>query len=58
MLQPSGSGQPRDRLGELQHSAQALLAGLDEIGLHQAAAYVSMAMDVMRQSRPDLLKTG
>ena len=47
-----------DRLGELQRSAQSLLATLDEAGLHQAAAYVSMALDVMRQSRPDLLRTG
>ncbi|HEY0014079.1 MAG TPA: hypothetical protein VGB79_14650 [Allosphingosinicella sp.] len=47
-----------DRLAELQRSAQTLLSTLDEAGLHQAAAYVSMALDVMRQSRPDLLRTG
>jgi predicted nucleotidyltransferase len=47
-----------DRLAELQRSAQQLLAGLDELGLSQAAAYASMALDVMRQSRrSDLLRT-
>lgn len=58
MSQPSGFGHHLDRLAELQHSTQVLLSGLDEIGLHQAAAYVSMALDVMRQAQPDLLRTG
>ena len=31
-----------------------LLAGLDKMGLHQAAAHVSMALDVMRRSFPEL----
>ena len=46
-----------DRLGELQRSAQSLLDTLDEAGLHQAAAYVSMALDVMRQRRLDFVPT-
>lgn len=46
-----------ERLAELQRTAQTLLAGLDELGLHQAAAYASMALDAMRQSRPDFLQT-
>jgi hypothetical protein len=33
-----------------------LLAGLDELGLHQAAAHVSMAQDVMRRSFPHLVR--
>jgi hypothetical protein len=58
MSLPSGFGHHSDRLAELQHATQVLLSGLDEIGLHQAAAYVSMALDVMRQARPDMLRTG
>ena len=33
-----------------------LLHGLDELGLHQAAAHVSMALEVMRRSFPDLVR--
>lgn len=47
-----------NRLAELQQTALTLLAGLDELGLHQAAAYTSMALDVMRQSRPEFLQRG
>ena len=47
-----------ERLAELQRAAQALISGLDELGLNQAAAYASMALDVMRQSRLDPLRTG
>ena len=52
------SSERSQRLSELQRAAQVLLSGLDELGLNQAAAYTSMALDVMRQSRPDLLQTG
>ena len=52
------SNERSQRLSELQRAAQVLLSGLDELGLNPAAAYTSMALDVMRQSRPDLLQTG
>jgi hypothetical protein len=58
VIHPLGFGENWDRLAELQRSAQAVLAGLDDLGLHQAAAYVSMALDAMSRSRPDLLRTG
>ena len=48
------SSEQSDRLAELQRSAQELLAGLDELGLSLAAAYTSMALDVMGQSGCDL----
>ena len=35
-----------------------LLESLDKAELYGAAAYVSMALDAMRRSRPDLLQTG
>jgi hypothetical protein len=55
---PTGFGEHRDRLGALQAEAEHLLSGLDELGLSQAAAYLSMALDVMRAARPDPLRTG
>ena len=55
MINQSGFGEQWDRLKELSRTAEQLLEGLDEIGLHQAAAYVSMALDFMRQARPDML---
>jgi len=55
---PSGFGKQWDQLADLQREAEQLLAGLDELNLHQAAAYISMALDVMRQARPDALPTG
>ena len=53
-----GIGEHWDRLAELQRTTQRTLSGLDELGLHQAAAYMSMALDAMRQARPDLLRKG
>ena len=47
-----------DRLAALEHEAGKVLAGLDELGLHQAAAYLAMAIDSMRTARPDALPTG
>ena len=55
MINQSGFGEHWDRLADLSRSADELLDGLDELGLHQAAAYVSMAIDAMRQARPDML---
>lgn len=58
LIQPQRLAEHWDRLADLQRKAQTMLAGLDELGLHQAAAYVSMALDIMRRERPDLLTTG
>lgn len=55
---PTGFGEHWDRLGDLQRAAEQLLDGLDDLGLHQAGAYLSMALDAMRQARPDVLPTG
>jgi hypothetical protein len=52
------SEQKNARLGELQRAAATLLSGLDELGLNQAAAYTSMAIDAMHQSRFDPLLRG
>ena len=41
-----------ESLLRLHEQCRELLAGLDETGLHQAAAHVSMALDVMRRSLP------
>ena len=53
MIEPGGFGEHWDRFADLQLSAERVLAGLDEIGLHQAGAYVAMALDVMRRARPE-----
>lgn len=58
MIDQSGFGEHWDRLADVQRSAEELLSRLDELGLHQAAAYVSMALDAMRQTSPDPLPTG
>ncbi len=41
-------------LERLHEEALALLEGLDRLGLYQASAYVSMAIDVMRRRHPNL----
>ena len=43
-----------EALERLHRDALALLAGLDGLGLYQAGAFVSMALDVMRRQHPDL----
>ena len=55
---PTGFGEHWDRLADLQRAAEQVLDGLDDLGLHQAGAYLSMALDAMRQARPDVLPTG
>jgi hypothetical protein len=55
---PFRPGESWERLGEVEWRAQQILCALDELGLHQPAAYVSMALDLMRQARLDLLPTG
>ena len=43
-----------ESLLRLHEQCRELLAGLDTSGLHQAAAHVSMAIDVMRRTFPQL----
>jgi hypothetical protein len=43
-----------EELRRLHDSGLSLLAGLDSLGLYQASAYVSMALDVMRRQHPSL----
>ncbi|HEX9933247.1 MAG TPA: hypothetical protein VGB08_10435 [Allosphingosinicella sp.] len=54
---PIGFGEDWDRLQGLRRDAESVLSGLDELGLHQAAAYLSMALDVIREARPGPLPT-
>lgn len=58
MIVPTGFGEQWDRLAVLERTAEQILDGLDELALHHAAAYLSMALDLMRQARPDALPTG
>ena len=37
------------KVNELYAAALELLRGMDELGLHQAGAYVSMALDTLRR---------
>lgn len=55
---PISFGERLDRLAAIEREAQQVLAGLDDLGQHQAAAYVAMAIDAMRRARPDALLTG
>ena len=50
----SDTAEREQSLVRLHDQCRELLAGLDEMGLHQAAAHVSMALDVMRRSFPQL----
>lgn len=43
-----------ESLIRLHDQCRDLLALLDKMGLHQAAAHVSMALEVMRRSFPQL----
>ena len=43
-----------DELGRLYAQALELLAGLDRLGLDQAGAHLSMAIEIMRQRHPFL----
>jgi hypothetical protein len=45
-----------EALQRLYDQCRILLQGLDEGELHQAAAHVSMALDVMRRSFPHLAR--
>lgn len=55
---PSINDERLDRLMSIQREAQQILAGLDELGLNQAAAYVAMALDAMRRYPREELPTG
>jgi hypothetical protein len=43
-----------DEIGRLYRQAQDVLAGLDRLGLYQAGAHLSMALEAMRQRHPQL----
>ena len=43
-----------DELKELYETANKLLEGLDRLGLYQAGAHLSMAIEIMRQRHPSL----
>jgi hypothetical protein len=43
-----------DELDRLYRQAQDVLAGLDRLGLYQAGAHLSMALEAMRQRHPQL----
>lgn len=43
-----------DELSELYRKACELLERLDRLGLHQAGAHLSLAMEAMRQRHPHL----
>jgi len=58
VIVPSDFGERWTRLADLSRAAEEVLQGLDELGLHQAAAYVAMALDAMRAADPDALPTG
>lgn len=49
-----GERERDESLLRLHEECRALLAGFDAMGLHQAAAHVSMALDVIRRSFPHL----
>jgi hypothetical protein len=50
------TGARAPEIASLYGQCRDLLEGLDGSGLHQAAAHVSMALDVMRRSCPDLAR--
>lgn len=43
-----------NELDRLYRQAQDVLAGLDRLGLYQAGAHLSMALEAMRQRHPQL----
>lgn len=51
---PSAEG-AWDELEQLYSAALEVLAGLDRLGLYQAGAHLSMALDIMRRQHPLLM---
>jgi hypothetical protein len=45
-----------NELARLYGDAEALLAELDRLELYQAGAHLCMAMEIIRQLHPDLMK--
>ena len=43
-----------DELEQLYEQGLTVLAGLDRLGFYQAGAYLSMALEIMRQRHPIL----
>lgn len=54
MPEPPDLQQGWDELDALYRQALAILEGLDRLGLYQAAAHLSMAIEAMRQRHPHL----
>ena len=54
MTNPAELQQNWDELGELHRKARELLDALDQLGLYQAGAHLSMAIEAMRQRHPHL----
>ena len=50
--------EPRElpQLVELYTMANLLLKELDALQMHQAAAYISMAIDIMKRNHPELAR--
>ena len=57
LVTPTLVDDDRHELAAVQQSAELVLDRLDALGEHQAAAFVSMALDAMRRARPDSLPT-
>ena len=49
-----GAARRYERIGDLYEVASMLLEGLDELGIHDAAAYVSMAQRRIQERHPVL----
>lgn len=47
-----------DELEQLYEQGLTVLAGLDRLGLYHAGAYLSMALEIMRQRHPILSSSG
>lgn len=52
--EPPDLQQGWDEIDELYRQALAILKGLDRLGLYQASAHLSMAIEAMRQRHPHL----
>jgi hypothetical protein len=57
-IMPISFGDRLERLATIEREARHVLAGLDDLGQHQAAAYVAMAIDAMRRVALDVPPTG
>ena len=54
MADRANPDQDWEELDRLYRQAREVLAGLDRLGLYQAGAYLSMAIEAIRQRHPNL----